>query len=786
MRTACRPYLTAGVAVVAAAFVGVSPVTPKMLGEQQLRRVSLTNNGTVDLGDGIALLMGPSTLPIPPQPYLDAIDDVFLKTLHFGGVTQPLFTPEGLYPVTGVKSLEYDTSVAQGKEMLEQAILQQVHSPGFDPSNPVVVFGWSQSSGISSEVMADLKAQGVPGDDVHFVLVGDTNNPSGGMFERFTGLAPHDPTLAPLGFTLGGAPTPVDLYSTEVYTNEYDVVGDFPRYPIDILSDLNAAVGIVQHIVYPALDPGQIAGADELVTTSADTMAHFFMIPAETLPLLWPLQLLPVVGQPLYDLLEPDTRILVNLGYGNIEHGWDTGPADLTTPFGLLPANTDGVNGSFNWGDVLPALGNGLVKGVTAAIGELRNPANYSLSSITDNQLLNQLIDVVHVMGYTDATTVSEITSLSDLLEMARNGLGGATGFPTPDVSIFSSSPTEIINALTATVAADYATLLPIADGINTLLTSVPAYDLSVITHQLEDGNLLAAVVDPLLADETLALFGPVLAAPPRWSPSAAPWSTSPISSGWAASGNLLGEVGVSGAQVAFEDLAAGVLRQGVDDREVLRRLVAGQARPAERGEVVGVDAVSLARHDRSDHRLDPLRVGDAEHGDLANRGMPIEHFLDFAAGDVLPAGFDHVLHSIDHGDATVGVHHPDVAAVEPAVAEGRGGLVRFVPVAERGVRAAVHDLALDARRHRFVVGIDQPRLDIERGPAGCAKLAMLVLGRQHQRECRHLGLSVEVEQPHARQTSPQFLYHLDRHDRRAVVALLQRRQVAGLEVRVA
>ncbi|MGH3563198.1 MAG: PE-PPE domain-containing protein, partial [Mycobacterium sp.] len=404
--------------------------------------------------------------------------------------------------------LQYDTSVAQGQQILDSTILQQVAGGHVDAASPVVVFGWSQSSGISSLTMSQLASQGVPSDDVHFVLVGDTNNPNGGLFDRFDGLADTNPSLAGIGFTLGGGPTPDDLYPTDVYTNEYDVVADFPRYPIDVLSDLNAALGIIQHIPYPALTPEQIASATLLPGSAALTgegLANFYMIPAETLPLLFPLQLIPFIGQPLYDLLEPDMRILVNLGYGNIENGWDPGPANVATPFGLFPTD-------INWGDVLTALGSGLQQGITDAIEQLQNPDNYKISTILENPLLSQLVTVVHDFGFTDATDISQLLNLPALLEVARNGLGQATGFPTSDVSLFSSSPTEIINDLTGTVSADYATLLPVADGINALLTSVPAYDVSVIEHQLEAGSLLGALTDPLIADEVLALFGPFLA----------------------------------------------------------------------------------------------------------------------------------------------------------------------------------------------------------------------------------------------------------------------------------
>ena len=65
-------------------------------------------------------IMGGSGLPIPPPSYLAALTDRFLDpaTPKFAGqptfpvdVTNGLFTPEGLYPLTGVKSLPLDTSL---------------------------------------------------------------------------------------------------------------------------------------------------------------------------------------------------------------------------------------------------------------------------------------------------------------------------------------------------------------------------------------------------------------------------------------------------------------------------------------------------------------------------------------------------------------------------------------------------------------------------------------------------------------------------------------------------
>ncbi|MFK4491359.1 hypothetical protein ABIA45_006437 [Bradyrhizobium sp. USDA 336] len=74
--------------------------------------------------------------------------------------------------------------------------------------------------------------------------------------------------------------------------------------------------------------------------------------------------------------------------------------------------------------------------------------------------------------------------------------------------------------------------------------------------------------------------------------------------------------------------------------------------------------------------------------------------------------------------------------------------------------------------------------LDIEHGLAGGAGLAELILRSQHGRERRDLGLAVEIPELDRGQTALQFEQHLHRHDRGAVIALLQGRQIGLVEVR--
>jgi hypothetical protein len=49
--------------------------------------------------------------------------------------------------------------------------------------------------------------------------------------------------------------------------------------------------------------------------------------------------------------------------------------------------------------------------------------------------------------------------------------------------------------------------LVPIADTVNALTTALPAFDISTFVDQLEAGNLIAAISDPIAADIALVPF---------------------------------------------------------------------------------------------------------------------------------------------------------------------------------------------------------------------------------------------------------------------------------------
>jgi hypothetical protein len=441
-------------AVTVVAAVAVSPtITPAVVSGAK------TVLAEAKLLDTEEWYIGGSGDPIPSadtiaasQRYVDPSQPLFDgQPLFPVDKTNPLFTPEGLYPITGVKSLEFDPSVAQGITILNDTIEKQIAE-----GNNLVVVGTSQSAVIAGREMQDLLA--LPKDEqptaeqLSFVLRGDEGNPDGGLLERFGDSSLPPLSVPSLGITFSGQLTPPDTpWDTAMYTAEYDGFADFPRYPIDLLSDLNALLGFAfVHTAYDDFTPERLAKTIELPVTD-DYAGHtqYFMIPTETLPLLQPLLLVPGIGKPLYDLLEPDMRILVNLGYGSITDGWDQGPANVPTPFALFPTD-------LNWGDVLTALGNGAQQGVQ---------------------------DFMHDLG-----------------SLSSQGFSDGSGDVTDSTADSLPSFTDIVNTFSSDLSTAYAALLPVADIVTALSTTLPVYEANLFTQELASGNLLDAIGLPIAA----------------------------------------------------------------------------------------------------------------------------------------------------------------------------------------------------------------------------------------------------------------------------------------------
>ena len=282
---------------------------------------------TPDAQQTVALIMGGTWNPLPDPVYLNNVNLSYILP-HFPGAS-PLaqLTPEQFWPVAGTGET-FGTSVSQGVSLLNKSISHQINDLG----NKVVVFGYSQSATIATDEIRHLMATGSPYQgNLSFVLAADPNNPDGGLLERFKGF-----DIPFLNVHFNGATPPDSPYPTSIYTIQYDGIADAPQYPLNIISDINAIAGyFVLHSTYPFLTPEQVAGAVHLATSPGYTgNTDYYMVMTQNLPIIQFIRDIPYAGPPIADIFQPDLRVLVDMGYGDIGPGG--GYANLPTPASLL------------------------------------------------------------------------------------------------------------------------------------------------------------------------------------------------------------------------------------------------------------------------------------------------------------------------------------------------------------------------------------------------------------------------------------------------------------------
>ncbi|HUH71299.1 MAG TPA: PE-PPE domain-containing protein [Mycobacterium sp.] len=453
---------------------------------------AVSNATTSDPAVSQILFIGATGMPNPTPSYINAAFTLFMDnpnnmyTAGPGALT-PFFnavtTAQGAYIFTGTKDLTYNISLARGVTSLETQIAQSFAAGG----TSLGVFGYSQGAQVASLAMPQLATTYTPS-ELSFTLIGDPLAPNGGFFSRFPGL-----NLPSVGVTFGGG-TPSDLFPTTIYTREYDGFADFPQYPINVLSDANAMLGILYvHGGYLSLTPSQVAtgfllpGSEALGTP--DSMTNYYMIPTANLPLLDPIRAIPVIGNPIADLLQPDLTYLVNWGYGNPAYGYSTGPANVITPFGFLPPLSDTL-----------ALGPDLISGTQAGVSAFAS----DISAMVPTSL--------------PAVSVPNL-SLSSLTGALTGASGGMGTLALPTVQSIPETLTNFIQgietanynfsgSLANITSTAYGTLLPTADLGTALAISLPSYDVNLFLNGITEaingdpvGGLVNAFGDPIAAN---------------------------------------------------------------------------------------------------------------------------------------------------------------------------------------------------------------------------------------------------------------------------------------------
>jgi hypothetical protein len=229
-------------------------------------------------GSDTAIILGGTTEPTPSTAFAQAAENVFLNPLGFDGGatsstvcdmigTDPCAAP--LQVLTTPELIQQGPSSITAADDVVLAVENEfTANPGaFSASDPLTIFGYSQSATAESIAMSQLEADGIPSQDLHFVFIGDPSLADTGVWPNLVpdldgifGTSLTNTILTDLGFdgVLGNV-TPDDLYPTTIYTLATDGVGDWQEDfqaggLLDALSHL-----FIQHAEYLGLTAEQVA-----------------------------------------------------------------------------------------------------------------------------------------------------------------------------------------------------------------------------------------------------------------------------------------------------------------------------------------------------------------------------------------------------------------------------------------------------------------------------------------------------------------------------------------------
>ncbi|WP_280828646.1 PE-PPE domain-containing protein [Mycobacterium sp. OTB74] len=374
------------------------------------------------------LVMDGTTFSTPAPGFVTAAIDDFVSPALGGGTFTgvPVTTPEQV--------IDINESITEGLVALQKAMAQQAASA---PGQPYVIFGYSQSTVIidlEKIALAKQQAAGQPIPQVTFVEIGDGERPNGSVAERLSGL-----TIPFFDFTMNGAePTDTGIATVDI-ARRYDGLSDAPEYPIDVVSDVNALLGIIfEHALYGeevSLDPSSpnyVAGT----TAQQHGDTTYYFIPTTTLPLLEPLQRLGI-PQSVLNIVQPVLSVLVEAGYDRATPFWVPEPAQLipiTDPitFAIELANAV-VQGAQNAASLLGLK----LPGYTQLTGALATAQSQVAAAIgapyrTLVSTLNTVFNPIWAFDHVEGVVANVVDSVINATGIPRllNAVLDATLFP--------------------------------------------------------------------------------------------------------------------------------------------------------------------------------------------------------------------------------------------------------------------------------------------------------------------------------------------------------------------
>jgi hypothetical protein len=299
------------------ALLAATLVVPCQPAQVDIGSRSVIEGATLALRSSQALIMSGNYTRDVPQEWMEFVAGNFIEpTIGTGYVNTPVITDGQWWPFTGLTSMSLNDSSRAGSEILDRRIKALISSNQVagTPDDPIAVLGYSGSAFLAAVAKRNLVGQkassAVP--PASFIMLSDSIRPNGGLFSRFYGfgLVNWTPVLS--------APTDTPFPTYDI-SRQYDLFSDFPKYPLNLLADVNALFGLLNHNYRtvtinpeaPNFDPNTV------VQHYGDTT--YYLIPSK-LPLLYPLHWIGL-GM-VADFIEPVMRVFVELGY------------DRQTPYG--------------------------------------------------------------------------------------------------------------------------------------------------------------------------------------------------------------------------------------------------------------------------------------------------------------------------------------------------------------------------------------------------------------------------------------------------------------------
>jgi hypothetical protein len=213
-------------------------------------------------------------IPVNNPQYADAAANLYL---HAAGFTiDPGYSNVGTLNMPEVVSGgTLNDAVNQGVASLVSKIDTEYLAGVISSTDPLYVFGYSQSSVVMGMAEQQLHADGIPQGDLHFVMVGDSASAEGGFLNAFIDEFPTSwqPYIVDMFKGFGadvvlGQVTPDSYYPTDVYSLSGD---GWTNYDYG----LNDAGLFSDHLEYLGLTSQEIASAGAPVV---DGLTNYFTI----------------------------------------------------------------------------------------------------------------------------------------------------------------------------------------------------------------------------------------------------------------------------------------------------------------------------------------------------------------------------------------------------------------------------------------------------------------------------------------------------------------------------